>query len=144
MGMTHLKKKMFRIFSILRLFVMIDNKRLPPYVEFNDRFFFLLKTRSFLYDIADGCTNIVDMTLIVQKTCHDSAVSRSHLTAETLLQSPASPSGECGGHIGIGTGYLRVVRFSPLSTIPPLPHAYLSPNTILIRRTSGRIPATFK
>ena len=35
----------------------------------------------------DGCINIVYMTSIPQKTCYDSAVSRSHLTAEFLLQS---------------------------------------------------------
>jgi len=29
----------------------------------------------------DGCINIAYMTLIVQKSYHDSAVSRSHLTA---------------------------------------------------------------
>jgi len=61
------------------------------------------------------------MILIVQKTCHGSAVGRSHLTAESLSQSHASPSTICGGQIGIGIGYLRVVRFPPLSIIPPLP-----------------------
>jgi len=38
-----------------------------------------------------------------------------------MLQSQASPSTNFGGQIGIGTGYLRVDRFSPLSIIPPLP-----------------------
>lgn len=58
---------------------------------------------------------------MVQKTCLDSAVSRSHLTAESLPQFQASSSASCSGQIGIGTGYLRVVRFSPLSIIPQLP-----------------------
>lgn len=42
------------------------------------------------------------MNLMLEKTCHASAVSRSHLTAEDLLQSLASPCKICGGKSGIG------------------------------------------
>jgi len=77
------------------------------------------------------------MTLIFQKTCHDSAVSRSHLTAESLPQSQASPSASCGGKVGIGTGYLRVVRFSLLSIIPPLPMLILILILFLLEGQAG-------
>jgi hypothetical protein len=83
------------------------------------------------------------MTLIVQKTCHDSAVSRSHLTAESLVQSQISPRANCSGKIGTGTDCLRAVRFSPLSIFPPLPMLILIKILFLLRQ-AGEFRQTSK
>jgi len=82
------------------------------------------------------------MTLFIQKTCHDSAISRSHLTAESLPQSQASSGVSFGGQIGIGTGYLRVVRFSLLSIIPALPTLILILILFLLEGQAGEFQQT--
>jgi hypothetical protein len=47
------------------------------------------------------------------------AVSRRPLTAESRVRAWVNPSGIYGGHSGTGTGFLRVLRFSPVNVIPP-------------------------
>jgi hypothetical protein len=46
-------------------------------------------------------------------------VSRRPLTAEARVRARVNPCGICGGQSGTGTGSLRVLRFSPVSIIPP-------------------------
>ena len=51
------------------------------------------------------------------------AVSRRPLTAEAQVRSRVIPFGICGGQSGTGTGFFsRVLRFSPVSLIPPVLH----------------------
>jgi len=47
------------------------------------------------------------------------AVSRQPLTAETRVRSRLSPCGICGGQIALGHDFLRVLRFSCVSSITP-------------------------
>jgi hypothetical protein len=47
------------------------------------------------------------------------AVSRRPLTAEDRVHARVSSCGICGGQIVTGTGFLRVLRFSLVSIIPP-------------------------
>jgi hypothetical protein len=48
------------------------------------------------------------------------AVSRRPLTAETRVRSRDNPCGIFGGRSGTGTGFPRVLRFSPVNFIPPV------------------------
>jgi len=48
------------------------------------------------------------------------AVSGRALTAEVRLWSHAIPLEICGGQSSVGTVFLRVLRFYPLSIIPPI------------------------
>jgi hypothetical protein len=50
------------------------------------------------------------------------AVSRRPLTAEARVRSLVSPFGICNGKSGTGTGFPRVLRFSPVNFIPPVFH----------------------
>jgi hypothetical protein len=51
------------------------------------------------------------------------AVSRRPLTAKARVRSRVSPCGIYGGRSGTGTGFFpRVLRFSPVSFIPPVLH----------------------
>jgi hypothetical protein len=50
------------------------------------------------------------------------AVSRRPLTAEARVRSRFSPIGICDGQSGTGTGFPQVLRFSPVSFIPPVLH----------------------
>ena len=50
------------------------------------------------------------------------AVSRRPLTVKARVRSRVSPCGICGGQNGSGTGFPRVLRFSPISFIPPVLH----------------------
>jgi hypothetical protein len=50
------------------------------------------------------------------------AVSRRPLTAEARFRSRASSCGICGGQIGTGTVFPRVLRSSPVNFIPPVLH----------------------
>jgi hypothetical protein len=47
------------------------------------------------------------------------AVSHWPLTAEAWVSTPVSLCGICGGQSSTGTGFIRVLRFSPVSIIPP-------------------------
>jgi hypothetical protein len=49
-------------------------------------------------------------------------VSRRPLTAEARVRSPVGPRGICGGQSGTGTGFSRVLRFSPVNFIPSVLH----------------------
>jgi hypothetical protein len=48
------------------------------------------------------------------------AVGRRPFTAQALVRSQTSPHGICGGQSGTGTVFLRVLRFSPVSIVPPM------------------------
>jgi hypothetical protein len=52
------------------------------------------------------------------------AVSHRPLTSEAQVRARVPPCGICGGQSDIGTGFLRVFRFSPVSIIPPWPYAH--------------------
>jgi hypothetical protein len=54
------------------------------------------------------------------------AVSRRPLTAEARVLDLVNPCGICGGQSGTGTGFLRVLRFSPVNIIPPSPSKLIS------------------
>jgi hypothetical protein len=43
-------------------------------------------------------------------------VSRRPLTAEARVRARVNPCGICGGQSGTRTGFLRVIRFSPVNT----------------------------
>jgi hypothetical protein len=58
------------------------------------------------------------------------AVSGRPPTAEARVRSRVGPCGICGGQNGTGTGLPRVLRFSPVNFIPPVPH-YLGGGDIL-------------
>jgi hypothetical protein len=47
------------------------------------------------------------------------AVSCRPLTAESTVRALVNPCGICDGQSGTGTGFLRVLRFSPANIIPP-------------------------
>jgi hypothetical protein len=47
------------------------------------------------------------------------AVSRRPLTTEARVRAQVNPCGICDGQSGTGTGFLRVLRFSPVNIIPP-------------------------
>jgi hypothetical protein len=47
------------------------------------------------------------------------AVSRRSLTAEYRVRARVGPCKTCGGRSGAGIGDLRVIRYSPVSVIPP-------------------------
>jgi hypothetical protein len=57
------------------------------------------------------------------------AVSRRPLTAEARVRSRVSPCGICDGQSGPGTGFPRVLRFSPVNFIPPVLHYLEKGNT---------------
>jgi hypothetical protein len=52
-------------------------------------------------------------------------VSRRPLTAEARVHARVSSCGICGGQSGIGTGFLRVLRFSQLSFFRGSPYSYI-------------------
>ena len=110
---------MFHIFSVLRLFVKLTvsdylhKRNLIIGFCFGDPVI-SVRYRRWMYKYC-----LYDLNSL--KDVPWLSPFHSHLTAEPMLQSQASPSTNFGGQIGIGTGYLRVDRFSPLSIIPPLP-----------------------
>jgi hypothetical protein len=57
--------------------------------------------------------------------------------ADARVHSKASPREICGEQSGIGTGFLRVLRFSPVSTIQPTLRTHLHLHVTL----TGRINA---
>jgi hypothetical protein len=67
------------------------------------------------------------------------AVSRWPLTAEARFRFLVSPYGICGSQSGTGQVFLRVLRFSPASIIPPLLHIHHRPMRFVIALTKQRI-----
>jgi hypothetical protein len=65
------------------------------------------------------------------------AVIRRPLTMEALVRCRVSPCGICGRQSGTGTSFPRVLRFSPVSFIPPVPHYLEKRKKKLIILTTG-------
>jgi hypothetical protein len=63
-------------------------------------------------------------------------VSRRSVITETRVRSQVSPYEICGGQVTLGQVFLRVVRYSPATTIPPTLHTHLQIH-ITLTRTSG-------
>jgi hypothetical protein len=51
--------------------------------------------------------------------CHASGGSRRPITVEARVRARVSSCGISGGQSGTGTGFLRVLQFSPVNIIPP-------------------------
>jgi hypothetical protein len=61
--------------------------------------------------------------------CAESSLTGSVLcdrfvTTESQVRSQTSPFGICGGQIGIGTRFFRVLRFSPVTIVTPMLHTH--------------------
>jgi hypothetical protein len=54
------------------------------------------------------------------------AVSRRLLTAEARFRAQNSQWGFCGGQSGTGTGFIQVLRFSPVTIIPAMLYVHAS------------------
>jgi hypothetical protein len=68
------------------------------------------------------------------------AVSRRPLTAESRVRARAIPCGIYFGQSGTGTGFLQVLRFSPVHTIPPsfpIPIYHLGMNIMSVGGSSS-------
>ena len=69
------------------------------------------------------------------------AVSRCPLTAKTRFRSPVSPFKNRVGRRGTGTGsvfLLQVLRYSPVSIVPPKLHSHLRLH-VAVTRTGGSL-----
>jgi hypothetical protein len=64
--------------------------------------------------------------------------------ADARVQSKAIAREICGGQIGPGAGFLRVLWFSPVSTIQPMVHTHLHLHVTLSRRPKGRSHGTIQ
>jgi hypothetical protein len=68
---------------------------------------------------------------IIQGRAIAQAVSRRLPTAEDRVRVQVTSCGMCGGHSGIGAGFLQVLRFPLPITIPPTaPHSSSSSSGI--------------
>jgi hypothetical protein len=63
---------------------------------------------------------------LVRRRTVAQAVSRRPLTAEVRVRSQFGPCGTYCGQGGVGTDFLPVLQFSPVSIVPPLLHTHSS------------------
>jgi hypothetical protein len=60
------------------------------------------------------------------------------VTTHAPVRTRASLFEICDGLDGVLTGFLRVLRVSPVSSIPTMPHSHLDPNTTPMRNLVKR------
>lgn len=74
--------------------------------------------------------------MLLEKTKMAGLAARpSVVTTQAPVRSRASLFEICDGLDGILTGFLRVLRFFPVSSIPPTSHSHLDLNKTLMRNT---------